>query len=863
MSKFNITENGNTIINLSLGSLFQNSYSSVHELALQSDDYDLTDISVTPLAVDNDELPASMVIPSKNCYQYIDLSEDRSVYTPTLTLGSNLEFFLKAFIPSYAKSGNFRCSLEAEATCTVKPITGFEDWSHIYIIEITGSIDGDKTDYPVDITLDHSDEMRNDFGDIRFISDDQETVLNYDLVDYTSGTGANFRVKIPDLPKSPDITTIYILTGNSSATTTSDPESVYDFYDSAETDGTSNYTLIDIYNSGVNGTFTHDSENQHYILKNTTYDNIFAAINDLNDKDDLILIADICRATNSGNQQGGLIGRQKTSNTYIEGVYITGAAYIFRLLQNNAGTSTTIDSDNYTISQNEWYSIELKILGTIATLNLYNSTGTLLYTESGEISGLLDSGAWGLRGGYYPNSETYFKNIKALTLTENPPTVSTPSLFGIVGSTSTETETINIDGNVFTDDPTQPPNPQPIQIYAIVGTGEYTNLSSFKIDKNKVDGTSTFSTTIISNEEINIISGQQILFKERQEGQEKEIYYGMIDDCEDSSTKNTYIVTLTGRGISLPLINQSYSLDSGGTTPLSYTSSQLVEQILYDTNIPIGAGVDIDIGIIKNNNKAYYPGWCGDFDTKKEALDSLFALISEFKNKTVNWFVDKLGNFRTFYSDDIDSDIAITITDDNPRLKSIKVKEESGNIVNDLYGYAGENSTLTSHKQDLESIYGFTDENGVEFPGFGIITGSPIKDTSITNQVVLDNKVEFILSRQSKRIYTATLVFTRMPDVELGQPLYVPFISKIAGKTLVISNISMSGSGASASTTITATTDPNGVGTVSDFQAVQAVAMQVVKKKSPRAGTVIETDTGYAVIEKDEGGTLINANTLS
>jgi hypothetical protein len=84
----------------------------------------------------------------------------------------------------------------------------------------------------VDIPVEYiPDKMRSDFGDIRFTGDDGSTQLSYHLSEKVDGDNALFVVKIPSIAQSPSETTIYMYTGNSNATTTSNPHNVYIIYD--------------------------------------------------------------------------------------------------------------------------------------------------------------------------------------------------------------------------------------------------------------------------------------------------------------------------------------------------------------------------------------------------------------------------------------------------------------------------------------------------------------------------------------------------------------------------------------------------------------------------------------------------------
>jgi hypothetical protein len=73
-------------------------------------------------------------------------------------------------------------------------------------------------------------KCRADFGDIRFTKSDGVTLLDYWLESYDGGV-AIFWVEVDSIPASPDRVTIYIYYGKSDATTTSNGDDTFLFFD--------------------------------------------------------------------------------------------------------------------------------------------------------------------------------------------------------------------------------------------------------------------------------------------------------------------------------------------------------------------------------------------------------------------------------------------------------------------------------------------------------------------------------------------------------------------------------------------------------------------------------------------------------
>lgn len=66
-----------------------------------------------------------------------------------------------------------------------------------------------------------------DYGDIRFVASDDTTELSY-WMETNAGTYADFWVKVPSIIND---SSIYIYYGNSSATTTSNGDATFEFFD--------------------------------------------------------------------------------------------------------------------------------------------------------------------------------------------------------------------------------------------------------------------------------------------------------------------------------------------------------------------------------------------------------------------------------------------------------------------------------------------------------------------------------------------------------------------------------------------------------------------------------------------------------
>ncbi|KYH37355.1 MAG: hypothetical protein AYL29_005860 [Candidatus Bathyarchaeota archaeon B24] len=119
-------------------------------------------------------------------------------------------------------------------------------WQYRKSHTIIGSTAGAVTDYQVKITVHYGagtdsgadvyldGKCQPDFDDIRFTASDGKTLLSYWIEEKVDGNYAIVWVKIPSIPEYPDSVIIYLYYGNLTATSISDGESTFPFFDDME-----------------------------------------------------------------------------------------------------------------------------------------------------------------------------------------------------------------------------------------------------------------------------------------------------------------------------------------------------------------------------------------------------------------------------------------------------------------------------------------------------------------------------------------------------------------------------------------------------------------------------------------------------
>ena len=146
---------------------------------------------------------------------------------------------------------------------------------------------------------------RTDFGDVRFTASDGETELDYFFESFDSSNLGLFWVKIPSIPATPGDVDIFLYYGNSSASTTSNPQNTYVEFEGFESTpfslDTGSMTLIQNADglTGSHGARTDESSDSHRV--------IYQNVTDYDLRDYFIELA-AKWPTNSGNNNRNLVG---------------------------------------------------------------------------------------------------------------------------------------------------------------------------------------------------------------------------------------------------------------------------------------------------------------------------------------------------------------------------------------------------------------------------------------------------------------------------------------------------------------------------------------------------------------------------
>jgi len=118
------------------------------------------------------------------------------------------------------------------------------NWSSRRPIVIDNTSNSDTLyDFQVGLNIPYYSEMQDDFDDIRYTTDDEDTSIPYWIEEYSLSTSAITWVKIPIVPAL-DTAIIYLYYGNPNAASENNGEAVFDFFDDFDDQDISDWTVI-------------------------------------------------------------------------------------------------------------------------------------------------------------------------------------------------------------------------------------------------------------------------------------------------------------------------------------------------------------------------------------------------------------------------------------------------------------------------------------------------------------------------------------------------------------------------------------------------------------------------------------------
>jgi len=143
--------------------------------------------------------------------------------------------------PDNVKLGTTYSLLEPTSSIGSEESWHFTSWSRRAPVTINNSGSA-LTNFQVRVDVTYDADMQPDFDDIRFVDSDDSTELSHWRESYTASTSAIFWVKVPSVPSGNK--TIYMYYGNAAASSASDGNATFIFFDDFESGNLNKWTIV-------------------------------------------------------------------------------------------------------------------------------------------------------------------------------------------------------------------------------------------------------------------------------------------------------------------------------------------------------------------------------------------------------------------------------------------------------------------------------------------------------------------------------------------------------------------------------------------------------------------------------------------
>lgn len=239
------------------------------------------------------------------------------------------------------------------------------------------------------------------------------------------------------------------------------------------------------------------------------------------------------------------------------------------------------------------------------------------------------------------------------------------------------------------------------------------------------------------------------------------------------------------------------------------------------------------------DNTTICGSYCGKWNTKKDAINSLFNLLKRKQGKDYRWYVNWEGHLEWF---EVGKREGIErVFDNDNRIINFTVEEDVSGIKNYLQGSygSGDDSDIVTVKNNTSiGIYGKSVDDGYS-------------DSCMTKSEMTDY-LNSELVKRAVPIYNATVVLAGFYLIEPGRQLIFPDDDYYDEHVWSVVDWDFNDNEANPTTTLNLTTDETMISPANEFEIIKNTAAAEVAKKLPEAARVVSViDEEHLLVEKE------------
>lgn len=317
-----------------------------------------------------------------------------------------------------------------------------------------------------------------------------------------------------------------------------------------------------------------------------------------------------------------------------------------------------------------------------------------------------------------------------------------------------------------------------------------------------------------------------------------QVFKGQVQNIKRDRKAANQIYALSGRDLGLYFVKQPFIWPA----TLSYDEypfETILINILNYTGAKLGKGLSLGSNPMMTTRGDETNSFSGEFKTKKEALDVLFDLYRSLEGLgKIRWHIDMAGNLNWFEVNSPKNE-RLKINENTPDIVSDTVTENAENIVNQLSGYGCDSSTINATLQSEDSIN-----------RFGLQIGDNISDSNYTTVAMVQEKLKEELDQKAWPIYSGQIIFSKYIDIQPGTQIILEDDPDYSDILFTVVDTKIEGSLANQSSTINFMSSDSAMSIVNDYEMIQSMINQSVRRLIPRKGVVVEKEvsTGYVLV---------------
>lgn len=234
--------------------------------------------------------------------------------------------------------------------------------------------------------------------------------------------------------------------------------------------------------------------------------------------------------------------------------------------------------------------------------------------------------------------------------------------------------------------------------------------------------------------------------------------------------------------------------------------------------------------------------WCGKWETKEKALNSIFSLYRRKTGKILRWYTNWEGYLEWFEVGEREG-IEYFYSNEKP-IRKFQVTSDATNIINQMTGTYGEGDNKGK----------VTVENAESRTTFGLCIDDSIQDICM-DEAEMTAYLEHLLNIRSIPIYSVSVELPGFYLIETGKQIVFPDDVKYGNIIWSVVDWNFDDAENGPTTYLELTTDETVISPPNAFEIIRSVAQKEVEEALPEAAIVIAKmgDT-HLLVEKESDG---------